>query len=486
MQILQALGGYSLGRADVVRRAMSKKKHDVMESERAVFIDGLVDKDGNIEVEGCVRRGIPKTVATRIFDEMTSFASYAFNKSHAASYALVAYQTAYLKTLYPKEYICALITSIPDMGKVAEYIREAKRLGIAVLPPHVNHSFAEFYPEQDGIRFGMIAIKNIGRPTIDAIIRERQNGEFRSFPDFVERMAALRECNRRAIESLIRCGALDGLGANRHQMLENLSVLLERFDSRSRRQLDGQLGLFDDPSLFEDESPHEPLPPLAELPTNELLAMEKAVTGLYLSGHPLTVYEPHLPQLRVTPIEQLLIRAEESADNADGEAVKVFGSLSDIRTKNTKKGATMAYAVLEDLTADIELLLFPKVLAASASTLHEGEVVTVSGRLSLREDQPPSIAVDRITPLPTPDQLPATKPRSAKYGLYLRLTGQDDPAWPAVKALLEKHKGDRPVFIRMADSGKLVKASGLAVTTDKALLLKLEKLLSETNVAIID
>ncbi len=487
MQILQALAGYSLGRADLVRRAMSKKKHDVMERERDVFINGLMRADGTPEVEGCVRRGVPKATAERIFDEMASFASYAFNKSHAAAYALVAYQTAYLKALYPREYLCALISSVGDASKVAEYIREANALGIRMLPPSVNHSRSKFIPEEDGIRFGLLAVKNIGRPTIDAIVAEReQNGRFRSFSDFLSRMANKRECNRRAVESLVQCGALDGLGANRHQMLENLPILLERFDASTRRQLEGQLGLFDDPALFEDDAPADELPPLAELPTAELLAMEKAVTGLYLSGHPLKVYEPHLTYLRITPLSELLARAEENADKADGEAVKVFGSLTNIRTKATKSGATMAYAMLEDLTGDIELVLFPKTLAAVTASLSEGQVVIVSGRLSLREDQPPSIIAERLTMIDSPDDLPKPPPRSSKYGLYLRLMNEADPAWESAKALLSRSKGDRPVYIRFADSGKLVKAAGLSVEANKGLIERLQKLLSEANVALVD
>ncbi len=486
MQILQALAGYSLGRADLVRRAMSKKKHDVMERERAVFINGLQNDNGIIEVEGCVRRGVSKATAERIFDEMSSFASYAFNKSHAAAYALVAYQTAYLKALYPREYLCALISSISDASKVAEYIREAETLGIPVLPPSVNASENDFIPEEDGIRFGLGAVKNIGRPTIDAIVQEReQNGLFRSFSDFLQRMSPKRECNRRAVESLIQCGALDGLRANRHQMLENLPILLERYDANNRRQIHGQLGLFDDPQLFDEPEEQDTLPPLPELPVSELLSMEKAVTGLYLSGHPLKEYESHLPYLHITPIAQLLTRAEEHADKADGETVRIFGLLSNIRTKATKNGATMAYAVLEDLSADIELVFFPKTLASAASFLNEGQVATLSGRLSLREDQPPSVIVDRLTPIDSPDDIPRPV-RSSKYGLYLRLTSQTDPAWQTIKTLLSHKPGDRPVYIRFADSGKLVKASDLSVSIDKTTLAKLQKQLSDADVALID
>ncbi len=485
MQILQALGGYSLGRADIVRRAMSKKKHDIMEQERDIFINGLVNEHGEIEVDGCIRRGISKAIADRIFDEMSSFASYAFNKSHAAAYAYVAYQTAYLKALYPKEYLCALISSIPDPVKVAEYIREAQRLQIPVLPPHVNHSYSDFTPEQDSIRFGLIAIKNIGRPTIEAIIREReQNGNYQSFPDFVKRMSGLRECNRRAIESLVQCGALDELGANRHQMLDNLADLLDRYETQSRHQLDGQLGFFDDPQLF-DVSVEEELPPLEEYSVNERLAMEKEVTGLYLSGHPLKIYEPHLPHLRVKPIARILTRAAEHADQADGETVRLFGALSSIKTKNTKNGTPMAYATLEDLTADIELVIFPSTLAASRAMVNDGQVVVVNGRLSIREDQPPSIVVDRMEKIDSPNDLPKPPVRTEKYGLYLRLLNEQDTAWQQIKPLLEKHQGDRPVYIRFADSGRLVKVSGVTVNATDPLITTLKRLIGDDHVAIL-
>jgi len=483
MQILQALAGYSLGRADLVRRAMSKKKHDVMEKERDIFIHGL-EKDGRIEVDGCVRRGVPETVANRIFDEIASFALYAFNKSHAAAYALVAYQTAYLKCLYPKEYICALISAAPDADKVSQYIREASRLGIAVLPPHVNHSFADFVAEPGGIRFGLLAVKNIGRSGIDTIVQERQSeGAFRSFSDFVRRMAGRRECNRRAMESLIRCGALDGLGANRHQMLEHLSFLLERCEQVNRYQMNGQLGLFD--FMGEDAAPaeDEPLPALAELPFSQLLAMEKETTGLYISGHPLKEYEALIPQLKATPIERILSKAEEQADKADGETVRLFGSLGAVRTKATKKGATMAYATLEDLTGMIELLLFPKALSQFGALLHDGAAVLISGRLSLREDQPPTVVVDRVQEVSASAAPPS---RSDKYGLYLRLLSEQDDAWPEIRSRLETTPGDRPVFIRFADSGKLVKAGGLSVTAKDSLISYLKRQIGETNVALLD
>ena len=221
---------------------------DVMEREREIFLHGLTDEDGTVVVEGCERRGIPENVAVAVFDDMASFASYAFNKSHAAAYATVSYQTAYLKCFYPREYMAALLTSVFDSGKVAGYIGECDRLHIPVLPPSVNESVSAFTVAGDHIRFGLLAVKNLGRGLITELVKEREeNGPFRSFYDFCRRMTLYREFNRRALESLIKCGSLDGLGANRRQMLESSDTVLQILDDQNRRNLAGQLGFFDDP-----------------------------------------------------------------------------------------------------------------------------------------------------------------------------------------------------------------------------------------------
>jgi DNA polymerase-3 subunit alpha len=256
---------------------MSKKKHDVMQKERDIFIHGLIDEHGAVVVEGCVRRGVPEAVADAIFEEMASFASYAFNKSHAAAYALVAYQTAYLKAYYPKEYMAALLTSVWDSGKIAGYIAECERLRIRVLPPSVNESVSAFTVADNHIRFGLLAVKNIGRGFVEELVRERrQSGPFTSFYNFCQRMSPYREFNRRALESLIRCGALDGLSANRRQMLEASAYILEQLEETNRRQVTGQLDFFADPETAVSEPP---LPQVAEFPYEELLAMERMCRG---------------------------------------------------------------------------------------------------------------------------------------------------------------------------------------------------------------
>ena len=285
MQIFRSLAGYSYGRADIVRRAMSKKKHDVMEKERKNFIYGIVREDGTVECDGCVKRGIPAEVANDIFDDMSSFASYAFNKSHATAYAYVAYQTAYLKCHYPCEFMAALLSSVLDnTDKVTEYTDECNRIGIKILPPNVNESNDNFTVSNGNIRFGMLAIKNLGRSFIRNIISERNAGKFTSFYNFCSRMHGS-DFNKRAVESLIKSGALDGLGANRRQMLMAMNEIIDELDSKKRRNVEGQIGLFD--SVGGESHSESALKFFDEFPQSELLAMEKSTTGLYLSGHPM-------------------------------------------------------------------------------------------------------------------------------------------------------------------------------------------------------
>ena len=289
MQIFRDLAGYSLGRADIVRRAMAKKKHDVLEREREVFLHGQVGEGGQVEIDGCLRRGVDEATAQALFQEIESFASYAFNKSHAAGYAVVAYQTAYLKCHYPCEYMAALLSSVlGQTGKVSEYIEECGRLGISVLPPHVNFSEAGFTVVGKSIRFGLLAVKNLGRGVIARMVEERRGGgEFTSFYNFCKRMAG-RELNRRAIESLIKCGALDNLGNNRREMLLSVESVLDALEADKRRNVEGQMGFFDTPGSSQAGEP--PLDKAEDFSAVDKLNMEKEVTGMYLSGHPMSAY----------------------------------------------------------------------------------------------------------------------------------------------------------------------------------------------------
>ncbi len=488
MQIFRDLAGYSLGRADLVRRAMSKKKHDVMQKEREIFINGLTDEHGNVLVEGCVRRGVPQAVASEIFEEMASFASYAFNKSHAAAYALVAYQTAYLKAYYPREYMAALLTSVWDSSKVVGYMAECERLRIRVLPPSVNESTADFTVADDHIRFGLLAVKNIGRGFIDELVRERETGgAFTSFYQFCRRMTPYREFNRRALDSLIRCGALDGLGANRRQMLEAAAYVLDQLDDVNRRNVSGQLGFFDDPETAEACEP--PLPQVAEFPYAELLAMEKEVAGLYLTGNPMKPYEAVHRQYKAARIDRILDSFAEGGETVyqDGQTVTLLGMIGRVQTKATKTNAQMAYATVEDLYGSLELVLFPRVLETCRSLLRSGQVVVVRGKLNAREDEAPKLLVSDVTAAPAPDAVsaePAPSKTVANPGLYLKVPSLDSEAWRRAQKLLRVFEGKTPVYLRAADTGKLIRVPAeLWVTPETVLIQELEQTLGKENVA---
>ncbi len=497
MQVFRALAGYSFGRADVVRRAMAKKKHDVMERERAIFINGLTDEAGHVVVEGCVRRGVPAAVANAIFDEMSSFASYAFNKSHAAAYALVAYQTAYLKCLYPKEYMAALLTSVFGSSKVATYIRECERMGIRVLPPAVNESGADFRVAGDHIRFGLMAVKNIGRGFIDILTREReQGGPYHSFYSFCKRLSGQREFNRPAVDSLIRCGALDDMGLNRRQMLQMAPLVMDQLDNQNRYMLEGQMGFFDTAEAAGDTP--IPVPDVPELPFAERLQMEKEATGMYLTGHPLTPYREHYKPLRADRLDKVLSSVEEGTDRyPDGCHLRLLCMVETIRTQTTKSGARMAYIQLEDLYGAMEMVAFPKLLAQYESLLQPGQVLLVQGRLDIQErddTRQPKLVADRVESVPTdlpaiPAREPAAAPKSpsAKAGLYLRLPTDSGEVYNHVHRLLAVFEGGLPVYIRFADSGRLVRAPrDWWVSPTPILLQELVRLLGRDNVAQVE
>lgn len=499
MQIFRDLGGYSLGRADLVRRAMSKKKHDVMQREREIFLHGLTDENGTVLVEGCIRRGVPQAVGEAIFEEMASFASYAFNKSHAAAYAMVAYQTAFLKAKYPRQYMAALLTSVLDNGKIATYIGECERLRIRVLPPSVNESVAAFTVVGDHVRFGLLAVKNLGSALIRELVRDREEeGPFTGFYSFCRRMIRHREFNRRALDSLIRCGALDGLGANRRQMLESAALVLDRLEESERHNLDGQLGFFDQGELSGSDEP--PLPSVPELPYAELLAMEKEVSGLYLTGQPLKPYEALYHRLHTDRSDRIIdcFAEELSADGGeytDGQTVRLLGMLGSVQTKTTRNGAQMAYVTLEDLYGSLELVVFAKALEAHRSLWRTGEMVLVQGRLNVREDEAPKVLVSTVSPAPDADAIPPEVPPSpvppetvskpiANPGLYLKIPSLESLEWKRVCRVLKVLEGETPVYVRVADTGKLMRTpQSLWVSPHPVLIGELERVLGRENVA---
>ena len=493
MQIFRELAGYSLGRADIVRRAMSKKKHDVMERERAIFIHGMTDENGNVVVEGCVRRGIDEAAAASVFSEMESFASYAFNKSHAAAYAAVSYKTAWLKCYYPREYMAALLSSVLDsQNKLASYTAECRRLGIDVLPPNVNESYLTFSVSGGNIRYGLLAIKNLGKAFIEEIIRERTRGVYRSFYDFCKRLYG-RNMNSRAVDSLIRCGAFDGMGANRRQLLAIQKPVLDDLEYTSRHKLDGQLSFFDlggDNTLLRSVEPV--LPALEEFSRDELLHMENETAGMYFSGHPMDDYTLFAERVRADRIGAILFN--DSGAYTDGKKVCVVGVVMRVKTQLTKSNKTMAFITIEDRYGSIEAVVFPNVYERFGFYLGETSVVILRGSLNLRENEDPKILCDSVEQArtneecknhpPTTSQKPAFKP-SLPQALYLRIDDLNTPLYEKARRVLDIFDGNTPVIFYLTRSNRKVKApSSLWVSLNDVMLRELKYQLGEKNVAV--
>ncbi|HMM70220.1 MAG TPA: DNA polymerase III subunit alpha, partial [Gudongella oleilytica] len=360
MEIVRKLGGYSFGRADLVRRAMGKKKMDVMEKERRNFIYGQTDENGEILLTGAIRNGVDETTASRIFDLMIDFANYAFNKSHSAAYAVIAYRTAWLKVYYPVEFMAALISSIMgNTSQVSLYIQECKRLNIEVLPPDINHSEGKFTVDKARIRYGLSAVKNVGDNLINAIIQARNDGRFNSFTEFIERIEKTDSSvmNKRAVESLIKAGAMDSLGANRAQLLSIFEKTIDGIHSDRKRNLEGQFSLFDNGKTSYDDK----LPDLREFPQNTLLQMEKEILGIYISGHPLMPYEREIKLLSTFSTADLISEGMdgqmEPAGARDGQRVAIAGLVIERKNKVTRNNNMMAFVTLEDLYGAIECIV---------------------------------------------------------------------------------------------------------------------------------
>ncbi len=408
MQIVRDLAGYSYGRSDLVRRAMAKKKAKIMAQEREYFIHGKLNEDGTIDVPGCVRNGVPEAVAEKIYDDMTSFASYAFNKSHAAAYAVVAVQTGWLKKHHPVPFMAAILNSVyGNPGKIASYIQYCRSQGIAILPPDVNRSGWKFTVQKgdDGklcILFGLGAVKTVGHGAVDAIIRERQNAPFKDIFDFCSRIDTT-EVNKRVVESLIKAGAFDFTGANRQQLSAVFEAAMDASIARRKNNVDGQMSLFD---LAFDDSPiieeSRTLPNLPDYPLRQRLALEKEISGVYITGHPLDDYRETLQKLSFSTAQlENLEEQEHHGMEMDGMTVEMGGILTEVKGKATKKGAYMGFITLEDLTGQIECLVFPKVYEKYQAMMAVDDLVVLVGKLSIREDESPKLLVDALIPLDT-------------------------------------------------------------------------------------
>jgi len=402
MQICRELAGYSLGQSDLVRRAMAKKKKEVLEAERQNFIYGSTDENGNVLIPGAIRNGVPEHVANALFDEMMDFGSYAFNKSHAAAYAYVGYQTAWLKYYYPVEFMAALINSfMGSLGKVSQYVMECHKMGIKVLPPDINESESSFSVKNGAIRFGLLAVKNVGVNVVQNIIEERnKNGPFKNFIDFCERMEG-KELNRKTVESLIKCGAFDIFGIYRSRLIANYEKILERVSQKRKSMISGQLSLFDVAQDMDDTATIE-WPQLAEYDSKLLLAMEKEMLGLYISGHPLDEFSDVIKEIVTVYSYDFEVPEEETSNESrltDGTFVRIAGIVTDIKSISTKNNKMMAFVTVEDLYGQMEVIVFPNVYERFARFLSNDSQIIVEGRISVKEDEQPKILADRIRPL---------------------------------------------------------------------------------------
>lgn len=521
MQIVRDLAGYSYGRSDLVRRAMAKKKHKVMAQEREYFIHGKLNDDGTIDVPGCVRNGVPEEVASHLYDEMTAFASYAFNKSHAAAYAVVCIETAWLKRYHPVPFMAAILNSVyGNPAKIAAYIQYCRSRGIAILPPDVNRSQWKFTvakaPDgQLGILFGLGAVKTVGQGAVDAIIRERKNGAYRDIFDFCRRIDT-GECNKRVVESLIKAGAFDGMGGNRPQLLAVFESAMDANSSLRKQTVDGQISLFDmafggAPLVQENHT----LPNLPDYPLRQRLALEKEIAGVYITGHPLDDYRDVLGKLPFSTADlDGLEEREDRGLSLDGQIVDMGGILTEVKGKATKKGAYMGFITLEDLTGQIECLVFPKVYERYQGMMAVDDLVVLHGRLSIREEEAPKLLVEKLIPLeawhpeesapaapmgqstarpvPPPKRHTSEAPKltdaqaaaKAPRKLYLRL---NRPQMDAASSTLSLYPGSVPVYLHLpAEKMTLLAPKTGWCDASDGCLNRLNALLGAENVKLLE
>ncbi len=478
IRIFQDLAGYSLGQADMVRRAMSKKKVKEIEKEREAFLHG----DPKRGIPGCVANGVPEEAAQAIYDEMYDFAEYAFNKSHSLVYAIVCYQTAWFKCHHPREYMAALLTSVLDSTeKVAEYIATCRDMGIKLLPPDVNQSGADFTVVEEGIRFGLVALKGVGRSFIANLLSEREkNGPFADFMDFCDRLFD-QDMNRRMVESLIKSGAFDAMGCRRSQLMQVYGQVLDGIAAARKRNVEGQLDLFGFGGGEEDNPPLPTLvlPDLPEYTPQELMSMEKETTGLYLSGHPMDQYRELAKQFGAVTIGSILsdfAREDGPREYRDGQRVSIAGVISTYRTRTTRNNTLMAYVMLEDDTASMELICFSRTLNDSGSFIRENAAILAEGKISARDEKEPQLMVDSIRPL-------SVLEGSAGGGktLYLRLPSREDPRVRKVRLALSFFPGESQVVLYFEDCKKRV---GSRCEIRPALIDDLKERLGEENVVV--
>ena len=496
IEIFRRLAGFSLGQADMIRRAMSKKKHKVIDAERVAFIHG----DPARGIPGAVANGVSESVANSIYDEILDFASYAFNKAHAVCYAIVAYRTAYMKRHHPQQYMAALLTSVLDnSNKVAEYIAECRELGIKLLPPDVNESGANFTVAGENLRYGLVAIKGIGWGAINGLVAERESGGlFKSFEDFCRRMSG-RELNRRAVENLIKAGAFDSMGYKRRALVQICGAVIDSISQAARDNISGQMDLFGNPDEGGEARPVSiPIPDIEEFSARERMAMEKETTGLYLTGHPMDEYRAAVKKIGASPIGAVMndFAAEDGPRSfADGQYITVAGVVAGARTRPTKNNSLMSYISLEDDTGAMEVIAFQRVLDQSSMFIKDNAALIVRGRISVRDEKEPQLMADTIRPIEEADSMKAAAarpdgaPKPAPHGddpaaqqkLWVKLPAADDPRIKRIELILTMFPGQQQMVIYCAREKR--KLTARCIIHD-SLVAELKEMLGEENVVV--
>ncbi len=483
MQIVRDLAGYSLGRADLVRRAMGKKKLDVMAKEREYFIYGKTDEQGNVEIPGCIRNGIDEQSANKIFDEMAEFAKYAFNKSHAAAYAVISYRTAYLKAYYPEEFMAATLNSfLGNLDKVPAYIDECKRLHIDILKPDINKSFTKFTVDNGKIRFGLGSIKNVGIQAVDAIVAERQkNGEYLSFTDFCERVQE-EAVNKKCIESLIKAGAFDNFEQTRSTLIASYENIIDTISDSSKKMLKGQVTMFDlNPQDEEINDMKYVFTTLKEYDKKELLSMEKEMLGLYISGHPLENYAIQIS--RTTTINTLKIRNIDeqnyevpiNQEYKDGQIVKIAGIINSVKKKYTKSNKIMAFVAIEDLYGQVETIVFENCYQNCSELLMNDKIILLEGRLSIREDEATKIVASKITEFG----------ENKRKVLQLDITDIQEETKAKLRGAIKFFSGDKNnIAVHVKEKEQIKPCGGIYIT--KETKEQFEELLGISRVRVIE
>ena len=477
MQIVRDLAGYSLGRADLVRRAMGKKKLDVMAKERENFVHGKLDENGNVEIPGCIRNGIDEVSANKIFDEMAEFAKYAFNKSHAACYAVVAYRTAYLKAYYPAEFMAAMLNSfLGNLDKVPIYIDECRKKNIDILKPDINESFTRFTASGNSIRFGLGSIKNVGIAAVDSIVKEREeNGKYKDFTDFCERIYG-EAVNKKCIESLIKAGAFDNLGKTRSTLLASFENIIDMIADANNKAFSGQVTMFDMGNNDDDlQKMKYTYTELKEFTEKEMLSMEKEMLGIYISGHPLEKYRKEIEELSTINIMEMkeaneAIQANEKTNIVDGRRVKLVAIITKIKKKFTKTNKIMAFVTVEDLYGSCEVVVFESCYNTCQNVLLEENIVVIEGRISIKEDADMSIVANSITELKV----------NKKKEVILNITDLDEDKKAKLRGAIKFFVGERnnmPIFVKQNDK---ISSCGAIFATDE-ILEEFKNIVGENN-----